>query len=416
MNSSTARRLILLYHFFHPDDVISARLFTEIGEVAAKQGWQVIAMPSVRSCHDGAARLPARESSNGIDIRRVWRPAWRQSSNRGRLGNTLFMLFFWAWRALTTGRHPNECVVIGTDPPLGILAAIPWRLFRPRCRIVHWCHDLYPQAAVAEGMFQPNSMIVRGLNTLLRIAYRRCDVVADLGPCMRDLIDSAIQGSTAQRETRSGRFPHLITLTPWSLVEPGSILESEPDTRRELFGDATLGLLYSGNLGRAHQFRPFLDLARQLNGKSVGFCYAGRGPRMDELQQSISSEDTNIRFAGFASEEQLTVRLSAADVHMVSLQPNWAGAVVPSKFFGALAVGRPVLYAGSSDSAIAKWIFEHQVGWVLDDPASIPAVADQLKNLSIDPNRLAKLRKHCFEVYHREFSKAVQMERWLRVL
>jgi len=121
-------------------------------------------------------------------------------------------------------------------------------------------------------------------------------------------------------------------------------------------------------------------------------------------------------FAGFASEEELGKRLGAADVHMVSLAPNWTGAVVPSKFFGALAVGRPVLFAGSRKSAIARWIEEFDVGWVLDDDASVERVAMQLREFAADPSRMKAMREHCFEVYHREFSKAVQMEKWKKLI
>ena len=73
-----------------------------------------------------------------------------------------------------------------------------------------------------------------------------------------------------------------------------------------------------------------------------------------------------MRFAGFAPEAELEKRLTACDLHLVSLRPEWTGTVVPSKFFGALAAGRGVVFAGSPESAIARWIDEHQVGWVSD--------------------------------------------------
>ena len=80
------KQLILLYHFFHPDDVISARLYSDIAEEFSKQGWSVLAMPSVRSCHDGAAAFAKRENWNGVEIHRVWRPDWRQGVEQGSRG------------------------------------------------------------------------------------------------------------------------------------------------------------------------------------------------------------------------------------------------------------------------------------------------------------------------------------------
>src|SRR5207247_168597 len=105
---------------------------------------------------------------------------------------------------------------------------------------------------------------------------------------------------------------------------------------------------------------------RRLRGAGACLCFAVRGNRADELRAAIRPDDDNVQLAGFAPEEALEARLAAADIHLVSLRPEWSGVVVPSKFFGALAVGRPVLFAGPRDCGIARWIEEHGVGWVLE--------------------------------------------------
>src|ERR1700738_583559 len=95
------------------------------------------------------------------------------------------------------------------------------------------------------------------------------------------------------------------------------------------------------------------------------------------LRSDILVSDNNVTLCPFASQEHLEARLSAADILVVTLRDEWTGAVVPSKFFGALAAGRPVLFEGSDDCAIAQWIKEFGVGWVLT-PASEEAIAKQL--------------------------------------
>lgn len=404
MNSIAPKpRLILLYHYFHPDDVISARLYSDLAVEMTKRGWDVTAMPAIRSCHNDAPPLAKNETWQDVHIRRVFRPNFKQASNKGRVFNMLFMLWAWAWRALTTSRSPKEVVVIGTDPTLGVLTAIPWRIFRPTSQIVHWCHDVYPEAPIAEGMISDRSIITRTIRWFLRRAYRRCDVIIDLGNCMRHLLNQ--YGSRAQK----------LTITPWSLVEPNSIPTADPSTRHELFGDAKLGLLYSGNLGRAHQFEDFVTLARQLQGEAIHVCFAGRGPRLTELELMVQATDTNISFAGFAPEEVLEKRLSACDFHLVSLRPEWTGTVVPSKFFGALASGRGVIFSGSEDSAIAQWIRQYELGWVLTKD-NVAEVAYQLRMIAERPEELAALRERCFRVYHEVFSRARQMEKFVEVM
>ncbi len=491
MKTNVRKRLVLLYHFFHPDDVISARLFTELGERAAAEGWEVIAMPSVRSCHDGDARLAKRESWRGIDIRRIWRPAWRQSSNAGRLLNTAFMLTGWTWQSLWlkrlgASRGGREVLVVGTDPIFGILATLPWRLFRPRTTIVHWCHDVHPEASLAEGTLKSTALHVRLLRWWMRRAYRRCDLIVDLGECMRrllieaggwkpDLPNTAVQfperegtavslssesrGDSAESNARYDadclvrpnvrkQTPCFETITPWSLIEPDQPVESDTAVRQELFGDAALGLLYSGNLGRAHDYRMFVKLARMLReqdamqavslssiavrsdregvaksgeergvepkstGSSINFCFAGRGVGIDALTSELTDADDNIRLAGFATEEMLEKRLGAGDVHLVSLKDNWTGTVVPSKFFGALAIGRPVLFVGSRSAAIADWIEQYDVGWILNEH-NLSEVACTLKQIAAGRSQLQDINIRCRQVYREHFSRKVQLEKWM---
>lgn len=402
LNSRT-KTLVLLYHYFHPDDVVSARLFSDLARALHQDGWDVVAAPSIRSCHEMQERHRKKERWEGGRIERVWRLALPQASHGGRLFNAFTMLCGWAWRAVTMKRHPGEVMIVGTDPVLGVMVAIAWRFFRPGCTIVHWCHDVYPEAAIADGMFREQSVAMRLLRYFLGIAYRRCDYVADLGSCMRSVL------------SRYRTSAKLVTLTPWSLVEPDGPVDSDPEVRGELFGTAKLGLLYSGNLGRAHEYEPFLQLARALRSDSVKMCFAGRGPRMAQLEAAVTEEDSNVSLAGFAPEEFLAKRLASADVHLVSLKPEVTGTVVPSKFFGALAIGRPVLYSGSMDSSIAKWIEEYKVGWILDD-ATLPKIVILLQQIIANRAQLSELNARCWAVYQEHFSRRVQLDRWKQLL
>jgi glycosyltransferase involved in cell wall biosynthesis len=174
-------------------------------------------------------------------------------------------------------------------------------------------------------------------------------------------------------------------------------------------------LLYSGNFGRAHSFTEFLELARRLRGDGVHFSFGIRGNRAEELRVAIGAEDTNVSVAGFAPEAELGKRLAAADIHLVSLRPEWSGLVVPSKFFGALAAGRPVLFAGPADAAIALWIEEHGVGWVLNEQ-TLAEVAARLRGLAAAPESLRELQQHCQRVYREHFSRRRVMDDWNREL
>src|SRR5262249_10352340 len=158
-----------------------------------------------------------------------------------------------------------------------------------------------------------------------------------------------------------------------------------------------LALLYSGNFGRAHSYTEILDLARRLEPDGARLVFSVRGNSVKELREAAANQ-SNVSFLPFASPDRIEERLSAADIHVVTLRERWTGTVVPSKFFGALAVGRPVLFAGSADSAIARWIEEHRVGWVLS-PETTDKVVRELRVLSETPTLLTQLFQHCHSVY-----------------
>lgn len=395
-----ALNIRLLYHYFHPDDVISARLFSDLGVGLSDRGWTVEASACNRGCRDESRRHPLRETWRGIGIRRVWRPPLRQASNLGRLINTAWMMGAWSAQLIGASRVARpDLVLLGTDPQLGLCLAAAVRRLRPSIRLVHWCHDVHPEAIVAMGLIRETSPLFRLSRRGMRAGYAACDLIADLGPCMRE------------RLTQYDVPARHITVTPWALCEPTVPAPPDPPVRHELFGDARLGLLYTGNFGQAHTADRFLDLARTLRREPIMFCFAARGNRVDHLRASVTDADLNVRFGAFAEESQLPRHLSAADVHLASLRPEWTGLVVPSKFFGSLAAGRPVLFAGSPESSLARWIRQYRVGWVLDE-ASLPVVAMELRQLAAHPAGLQPLFERCHRVYQQQFSKAKMIAHW----
>ncbi len=503
-------KLLVLYQYYSPDDVVSAVHFTDLCEGLSKSGfaepnlgasassgtsvrhtqspllglrvsekWEVEVWPSNRACHDLKATYTTKpETVNGVTIRRVWRPPFSQHSFLGRILNSIWMLKRWWWRLLLSPSIQPDVILTGTDPLFTIILIPFLKMIRPKAKIVHWCFDLYPEAAIADGMLKENGPVVKLARPFLEKGYAKCDLVADLGPCMREKLKkygietpkaeapspqpSPLKGEGGADSTEYQKASPLhllgekrvVTLTPWALEEPSAPLPIDLVEREALFGAEPMGdasassgisarptspigltpegdknrrssprgsrasgqgkfqlaLLYSGNLGRAHDFYLNLKLAQRMR-DSAGFTYSVRGSRVDALKLAVNPEYTNIRFAPFAPPERLAARLAAPDVHVVSLRPEWTGTVVPSKFFGALAVGRPVLFEGDEHSSIALWIKEYGVGWVLG-VRNMEDVAEELEKFSKDAKKKAEMFKRCHQTYQAHFSKATILSKW----
>jgi len=312
------------------------------------------------------------------------------------------MIGAWCLLALRPGEHP-DIAVVGTDPILSVTIAGFWKIFRPRTKIVHWCFDLYPEAAIADGLIAETAIPGKLLRFFLRGAYKSCSAIVDIGPCMRKALMQ--YKSTAQRHT----------VVPWALEEPQNVLADDAAERKALFGRARLALLYSGSFGRAHSFNEILDLAVLLEAEGAKFVFSIRGNREAELKDEATRRSSRVDFVNFAPQSKLRARLACADVHIVSLRPEWTGTVVPSKFFGALAVGRPVLFCGSHESSLAEWIRTFNIGWTLtaDNLADVAAALRSYAH-SIDEQR--EMKRRCWTAYRDHFSKSVQLDLWNKML
>jgi hypothetical protein len=89
--------------------------------------------------------------------------------------------------------------------------------------------------------------------------------------------------------------------------------------------------------------------------------------------------------------------------------------VVPSKFFGSLAVGRPVVYVGPDDSDIAQWVSALDVGYTVRQ-GRLHETVDALHALAASPDALPVMQRRAKRVYDEHFCKEVGLAAWNRLL
>ena len=346
-------------------------MFTDLAVEQARRGWDVTALACNRSWHDPHARLPAHEEWNGVHIHRVFRPPWDQARPSQRLGNSAWMLPAWFLRTLRLGRF--DAIVIGSDPAfsplvaLGAAAGVPAR--RARALVLR---PLSRKRSSPKAPARPPRRWRPLARRLMGLAYRRFDALVDIGPRMRRAARRLRQrrapgdaGAVGAHRSGAARSP------------------STPPRAPRCFRARSSRCCIPGRWAartisrRSCAWRASAARARATRSRSASPCAATALP---SCAPPSRPDDTNVRLVDFAdARTRCTARLAAADVHLISLRDDWAGVVVPSKFFASLAVGRPVLYAGPAESEIARWIAENDLGLHLrDDDDSAGAVADRL--------------------------------------
>ena len=196
------------------------------------------------------------------------------------------------------------------------------------------------------------------------------------------------------------------------------VAQSENPLRQSwgLVGQFVLG--YSGNLGRAHEFQTVLAAAERLrNEPHFIFLMIGGGNRFEELARAVNRQGLtrSFRFIPYQEQKMLSYSLAAADAHWLSLNPKLEGLIVPSKFYGIAAVGKPIIVIGDKYGEIARLVQQHCCGIVVA-PGDAKALVDALRLLSKAPETISEMGRRARAMLDGHFTRQQALQRWSGLL
>ena len=150
----------------------------------------------------------------------------------------------------------------------------------------------------------------------------------------------------------------------------------ESALRKEWIPDGRFVVGYAGNLGRAHDIDTVLSAMTLLQERAtkspsdlaakVMFVFVGGGAQRASLErEALKRGLSNFRLRPYQPKERLGETLARADVHLVSLNPKLEGLIVPSKFYGIAAAGRPTIFIGAKHGEIARILEENGCGFTV---------------------------------------------------
>ena len=146
--------------------------------------------------------------------------------------------------------------------------------------------------------------------------------------------------------------------------------------------------MHSGNIGHAQNLDSLIRAATFLRDlDDLRIVLIGGGARRQELKDLARLlEVEQVRFFGYQPREVLPESLSCADIHVVGLAKGLSGYVVPSRLYGILAVGRPVIVAADAESETAQVVREAEAGVVVppDRPDLLAAAIRRARDGELD--------------------------------
>ena len=398
-------RIIFVNRFYAPDHSATSQQLTDLAVALVALGMEVCVVTS-RLRYDGpVGLLPPRETLTGVSVYRVRTSAFGRSTLAGRAIDYASFYVAAAVRLLALLRR-GDVVVALTDPPL-ISIPVGWVGGVRGARRVNWLHDIFPEVAAELGMAVGRGMSGRVLTWLRNGSLRAAVVNVVLGRLM------------CERVAAMGVDPRMIAVIPnWAdgvAVRP--VPRAENSLRAEWGLDGRFVVGYSGNMGRAHEFRTIVDAAAALQSeRDTVFLFIGGGAQKALISAEAAERGlANLLFKPYQPRDRLAQSLSAADVHLISLRPELEGLVVPSKFYGIAAAARPAIFIGDPEGEIGAEIRAADCGRCVrqgDEEGLVAAIRALRDNAELRE----RVGRNARAIFDQRYDKPIAIESWHALL
>jgi glycosyltransferase involved in cell wall biosynthesis len=409
-------RVVFLNRYFHPDHSATSVLLSDLAFALSQRGAQVTVITSRLHYEGGDRLLPQHEIIRDVEVHRVW------TSRRGRAGllgrcldyGSFYLAAGWClWRIA----RATDIIVAKTDPPLvSVMAALIARL--KGARLVNWLQDMFPEVA--------ETLEVGGAPG--RTAFRLMRLLRDWS--LRSAHTNVVVGAKMADHLEAEAIPReQIRIIPnWAdgtLIAPISAGQNE--LRRSWALNDRFVVGYAGNFGRAHDAATTIEAMTLLHDRAsdsplddvarrITFVIVGGGAQLARLEAEASQRGlTKLQIRPYQPRERLAETLGVADVHLVSLNPKLEGLIVPSKFYGIAAAGRPTIFIGAADGEIARLIDESGCGFTVA-PGDGKGLADRILRLASDPELCARLGARARAAFEARWDESIALQQWEEVL
>jgi glycosyltransferase involved in cell wall biosynthesis len=381
-------QILLINQFFWPDSAATGQLLTDVARGIDPDLHKVTVLCSHSSYGtiDNGSPPPVKVVHCG-----------GSTFNRGKFGRVVSYASFLVSAAIRgmLASKP-ELVVTLTTPPLISLLGTLLKTARGSRHFI-WEMDVYPDIAVDLNVLKQKSFITKFVGVLADFSRRRADGIIALGVEMK--LRLVARGIPEQK---------IIVAENWA---------DRTEIVPAAFPEGPLVVHYSGTLGLAHELHTIAEAMRQLRDNNrFRFVFVGGGARRPELEKFCREQQiNNAEFRSYAGRSDLSQSLAGGHVGLVTQFPETAGSVVPSKTYGIMAAGRPMLYVGPENTTPSLILRRHDCGWRVE-PGDVQGMVVLLKRLDRDRSLVREAGARARRAFEGYYDRTIGVARILSIL
>lgn len=406
-------KLLIYAHYYTPDVASTGQLITELAEGLTKYYdiTVICVVPSYTGKIDSyySSQTVFKEVVNEVNVIRVRVPEYSKENKKSRLMN---ILTYFIRAIIATLNLPSQDYIMSiSQPPIlgGVLGVIGKVL--KRGQLIYTIQDFNPEQTSAVN-YSKNKVLLKLALKADTFSCRRSDHIIVVGRDMQDTLNRRFNGKKGVSSTFINNWTDEKAIYPLSDTHP------RVEAFKEKYAlEGKFVVQYSGNLGLYYDLENIFDVISRFKDRTdIIFAFIGEGSVKNKL--IALKEDmnlTNVVFIPYQDKKDLNYSLNAGDLHWVVNAKGIKGISVPSKLYGVMAAGKPVIGVLEEGSEARLLIEESGCGMVADpgNYQQIERTLNRLLDESADLKQRGILGRKHLENY---LSKEESLEKYAQTI
>lgn len=407
------KKLLIYAHYYIPDVASTGQILKELAEgmLDVFDITVICVVPSYtgKVVDEYKTKMFYKEEINGVKVIRIRVPEFSKNNKISRIKNIL--AYFLGSMIATFKVGKMDYVYSISQPPiLGGLLGV-WGKWMKSAKYIYNIQDFNPEQTMAVG-YSKNRLILKAMMWFDKFSCKSADKVIVVG---RDMV-----------ETLKGRFngkmvPNYSFINNW--IDEKDIYPLPVEHEKVVAFKKKYGLenkfifMYSGNIGLYYDLENLMKVIKKFkNERNIVFAFVGEGSVRGKLVEYKENHNlNNVIFIPYQDKEDLIFSLNAGDVHWVVNSKGILGVSVPSKLYGVMAVGKPVLGVLEKGSEARLIIEETECGYV-KEPGDYEGIQEMIKQIidSRDDSILVDMGRQGREYLVKNLTKKVSVNKYVK--
>lgn len=335
------KKLLIYAHYFYPDVASTGQILTELTE-GMRDTFDITVICVVPS-YSGTVEEKYKtkrmytEEYKGMKVIRVRVPEFQKSNKISRIKN-LVAYFLNALLATFKIEKQDYIFTISQPPILGGVLGVLGKWIKGG-RLIYNIQDFNPEQTMAVG-YSKNKLLLNLVMAVDKFSCKVSDKVIVVGRDMQETLRNRFNNKKVPKNVFINNWINEKDIYPLEQNHPKIIDFKEKYNLNDKFI-----IMYSGNIGLYYDLENIIKVIGEFKDREdVIFAFVGDGTVKDKVEAYVNENNlNNVTFIPYQDKADLIYSLNAADIHWVVNAKGIKGVSVPSKLYGVMAAGKPVL-------------------------------------------------------------------------